>query len=427
MPNKLITDLPLAAADTTSVAPISNAAGTVTSKVTLASIAALGGGAPADNTVSTAKIVNNAVTYAKLQNVSATDRLLGRSSAGAGVVEEVPCTAFGRSVLATADAAGGRAALAAAPTAAPVFSGNVGIGTSSPAAVLDVNGSAAVSSLLIRTSLSGAVPVSIAEGRLSIASSTPEPAGDLTAQATLYYTAARGNKIMLYDTSASSWRLYSFFNITFSLAGLPANTNYDVFVYDNAGTLALSLTQWTNDTTRVAIVRLDGVLVSGSNSSYRYVGTIRTSAVGQCSDSATQRFVWNMDNRIPRRMFFNDTVLHTWAPANNALRPWRNVTTLGLTRVEFVTGERGNGSLINLPITATLWTGANAQLGFDSTTTGTAGVGVANTATGTAATIGAAQNFYAPAGYHYLQALQGGVSGLTSNYSAVAGSPTLWG
>jgi hypothetical protein len=41
----------------------------------------------------------DAVTYAKIQDVSATDRLLGRSTAGAGVVEEITCTAFARSIL----------------------------------------------------------------------------------------------------------------------------------------------------------------------------------------------------------------------------------------------------------------------------------------------------------------------------------------
>ncbi|MFH1616906.1 MAG: hypothetical protein ABIG61_17710, partial [Planctomycetota bacterium] len=44
-------------------------------------------------------IANDAVTYAKMQNVSATDKLLGRSTAGAGDVEEIACTAFARSIL----------------------------------------------------------------------------------------------------------------------------------------------------------------------------------------------------------------------------------------------------------------------------------------------------------------------------------------
>ena len=47
----------------------------------------------------TLTIANDAVTYAKMQNVSATDRLLGRSTSGAGNVEEITCTAAARSIL----------------------------------------------------------------------------------------------------------------------------------------------------------------------------------------------------------------------------------------------------------------------------------------------------------------------------------------
>lgn len=54
-----------------------------------------------------------AVTYAKLQNVSATDKLLGRSTAGAGDVEEIACTAFARSILDDANAAAVRTTIGA--------------------------------------------------------------------------------------------------------------------------------------------------------------------------------------------------------------------------------------------------------------------------------------------------------------------------
>jgi len=58
-------------------------------------------------------IAADAVTYAKMQNVSATDKLLGRATAGAGDVEEIACTAAGRAVLDDADAAAQRATLSA--------------------------------------------------------------------------------------------------------------------------------------------------------------------------------------------------------------------------------------------------------------------------------------------------------------------------
>jgi len=50
-------------------------------------------------------IANDAVTYAKMQDVSATDKVLGRVTAGAGDVEEIACTAFARSILDDADEA----------------------------------------------------------------------------------------------------------------------------------------------------------------------------------------------------------------------------------------------------------------------------------------------------------------------------------
>ena len=56
-------------------------------------------------------IAADAVTYAKIQNVSATDKLLGRSTAGSGDVEEIACTAAGRALLDDADAAAQRTTL----------------------------------------------------------------------------------------------------------------------------------------------------------------------------------------------------------------------------------------------------------------------------------------------------------------------------
>ena len=59
---------------------------------------------PGDGTVTTAKIVDDNVTYAKIQNVSATDRVLGRDSSGAGIIEEISPASL-RTMINVADGA----------------------------------------------------------------------------------------------------------------------------------------------------------------------------------------------------------------------------------------------------------------------------------------------------------------------------------
>ena len=92
-------------------------------------LAATGGGTLSDgdygditvgSSGTTLTIDNDVVTYAKMQNVSATDKLLGRVTAGAGDVEEVTCTDFAQSLLDDADAAAGRTTLAAAGSATTI-------------------------------------------------------------------------------------------------------------------------------------------------------------------------------------------------------------------------------------------------------------------------------------------------------------------
>lgn len=79
-----------------------------TSQVTYTSAIAQGNaGLVPSGGVATANIADDAVTYAKMQNVSATNRILGRDSSGAGIVEEIApadvVTMLGIEPSATAD------------------------------------------------------------------------------------------------------------------------------------------------------------------------------------------------------------------------------------------------------------------------------------------------------------------------------------
>jgi hypothetical protein len=77
------------------------------------------------------------LVYAMIQNVSATDMVLGRASAGAGVIEEIACTAAGRAILDDADAAAQRTTLGLG-TIATQAANNVSISGGSITGITDL-------------------------------------------------------------------------------------------------------------------------------------------------------------------------------------------------------------------------------------------------------------------------------------------------
>lgn len=111
----------------------------------------------------------DAVTYAKMQNVSATDKLLGRATAGAGNVEEIALTAAGRALIDDADAAAQRATLSAAPANATYIMQTANSETSAEQAL-----SALASGYLKNTTGTGvlsvqAAPIPVADGGTGVA------------------------------------------------------------------------------------------------------------------------------------------------------------------------------------------------------------------------------------------------------------------
>ncbi len=162
-----------------------------------------------------------------------------------------------------------------------------------------------------------------ADGRLTLESGVPISTTDQSAKTTLYYTPYVGDQIAVYDGS-SAWSNLTFTETSLSLAGLTADKNYDIFGYDNSGTFALESLVWSDDTTRAtALTRQNGVLVKTGATTRRYLGTIRINSTGgQCEDTETQRFAWNMYNRVNRRLYLAEETSHTYS--TGTWRDWNN-------------------------------------------------------------------------------------------------------
>jgi hypothetical protein len=201
----------------------------------------------------------------------------------------------------------------------------------------------------------------VMHGRLGLVAGNAYSYADTAASAALYYSPYLGNNLSLYDTGTSTWKAYSFSEVSIANTGLAANTNYDVFVFNNAGTMTLELVAWASTSARVTeLTLLSGVYVKTGAYNRRYVGTIRTNAVSQFVDSQAQRFVWNMYNKRATRMYLEDAVSHTYAAGAAIVgRAWRNAPTTFLTEAVF-----GLEEPIHIAITssATATTGAGFTL-----------------------------------------------------------------
>jgi len=120
-------------------------------------------------TLDAARIANDSITYAKLQNVSATDRLLGRSSAGAGDVEEITCTATGRAIIGAASEAAARSAISVQPTASPAFTGAATVTNDGNVVPLTVTNTGTANSFVVNDESGDTTPFVIdAAGRVVI-------------------------------------------------------------------------------------------------------------------------------------------------------------------------------------------------------------------------------------------------------------------
>jgi len=144
----------------------------------------------------------------------------------------------------------------------------------------------------LQATLEKAAALSLAQGRLTIASGVPVADGN--DQGFIYYAPYKGNQIGLFHRGR--WRVFEFEEIKVYLNG--DNGQYDLFAYWNGSKVAISGAPqpWASDTARDAtspVVLKDGVRVLGPNPELRFLGTFKTSNNSLTTDGPGKRYISN--------------------------------------------------------------------------------------------------------------------------------------
>jgi hypothetical protein len=288
-----------------------------------------------------------------------------------------------------------------------------------------------------------------AGGRLTLVSQTPVMIADVSGATTIFYTPYVNDLIAIFIGSWTMRKFPELANITTnSVVGragpavVVANSMYDLFVWDDAGTLRLTRGPlWTSDTTRgvgagtTELVRVDGVwlnarTITNGPAAQRgtYVGTVRSDAgaaidwelggYGVAGGDPGFLYVWNAYNRVDVAVETADST-NSWTYA--VVGVWRSANASNAMRVSWIQGLAEEAVYAEYLGMASEGFGSvpYSGIGFDSTTvkcgfTGIMFIGGAGTG------IHQAQGRYKEValGFHFFQAIE-----LNNGF----GVATFWG
>jgi hypothetical protein len=245
---------------------------------------------------------------------------------------------------------------------------------------------------------SGLVLPNTCAGRLTLTTLTPITTTDVSGATTVYFTPYLGNHVSLY--TASVWTDYSFAEINIALGTLTSAKNYDVFAYDSSGVTLKIGPAWSSDTSRgtgagtTELTLQDGIYVNANSITSgpgalagRYLGTFRTTSTTATEDSASKRFLFNMQNRTTRSMVNATETADSWNYSTPASYRQANANTAN--QLDYVDGI--GTVLIEAQVNA-YHSASNASanpvngIGLDSTTTNSAQNLWGNQQAGTGAT-----------------------------------------
>ena len=285
------------------------------------------------------------------------------------------------------------------------------------------------------------------QGRLTLVTATPVMTSNQTGKTTLYYTPYRGATIPIYDGSKWTHMVFSeLSNITTNSstgnagpAAVTTNSNYDLFVWNNSGTLTLTRgPAWSSDTSRgtgagtTQLTMVNGIwtntvaITNGPGAGLgTYVGTVRSDGSSQLNwnfapsaaagGTEAKLHVFNAYNRVFTYGISQDST-GSWSYGTAT---WRSLDNSTSNRISYIDG------LSELTIIASLQAALNQSGGglyhFGVNRDSTTATPPSSTMSQIGSTNGTVQyevNYTPSLGYHYLQAMEASGSG---------GSTTVYG
>lgn len=207
----------------------------------------------------------------------------------------------------------------------------------------------------VNAASSGAGVLGMPGGRLTLTSAVPVISSDVTGATSVFYTPYAGNQIPICSGAAYTMQTFAELTLTLNAGGHAASTLYDIFVFNNSGTLTLVTgPAWSTSTagagargsgagttqlTMFGGILVNTVQITGRNgvntftiptSTATYVGSMFVdTAAGQvsCHTSYGQSRkwgIWNTYNRVPILLRAGDGTAswtyatNTWRASNNA-------------------------------------------------------------------------------------------------------------
>lgn len=266
----------------------------------------------------------------------------------------------------------------------------------------------------------------VPQGRLTLSTGVPVAVSNVTSATAIYYSPYCGNLIPIYDGIGFKWTAFTELTNTTTdntknPAAVTTNSNYDLFVWSDSGTIRLGRgPAWTSDTGRgtgagtTELERVNGLLVnkiaiSNGPAAQRgtYVGTVRSDGSSQinwhvgaiaANGTAGLLCVWNAYNRVLVGGLIGDTT-DSWNYSTATARPSNNSTTMRVSFVQGLQEEIFEGEFSNQYSNPSQSTLAYAGIGYDSTTA------FSGRFSGNANPVGVGSGLFTSVGSHRVQAL----------------------